>query len=153
MQNRQAFLNSYVLSERDLNVLASLDSTELENQAQTLIEKRLHEARRLLPLTFSRLHPSGAKWFEDFSSGYWPSGPGRHRLDALAFCDFLKKKGFQEVCIAEANRLSFFLSGKNRRIHFLQDHQIQNRSKAALQVLWKTRNGALKEFIFYLGSN
>jgi hypothetical protein len=128
--------------------LAALNPDALQAQADTLLNKRLHELNNLLPRTIGMLGPEGRSYILRFASDYWPTGHLRHLEDAWRFCDFLKIKGIS-ICQSEYNWVRFIFSRKRASVHWVRDFDVRGKSRFALQFLYWNRNGVPQEFGLY----
>lgn len=129
--------------------LSAVDPDALERQAETLVEKRRHEASKLLPRTFETLGPSARRIFADHAARFWPGGSRRHVEDAAAFGRFLR--GHPGLCRSEWNRVRFALEGRRWAIRLVPDARVRGRDRAALQVLWRDRRGGVQSAALWLG--
>ena len=135
----------------DREALAGLDPAAVERQARTLVEKRLHEVARLLPLTFARLGAEARRRFLAHAPSFWPTGHARHMDDAVEFARLLVSNGVEGVCRAEANRVCFSSQGRRLALHAVGDLPVGGRPRRALQLLYRGRGGATRELAFFIG--
>ncbi|GAC1450844.1 MAG: hypothetical protein PVSMB8_10120 [Vulcanimicrobiaceae bacterium] len=77
----------------ECEALAALEPRYVEYVARSLVEKRLHEVRRLLP--HAAREPGFAARFRTFARDHACGGAGRHRADALAFARVLETTSSQ----------------------------------------------------------
>jgi hypothetical protein len=126
------------LSPEDSAILLAMDPVALSSQAQSLIDKRRGEVARLAPRTWQRLGGSGARLFEDYASGCWPTGHLRHPQDAVSFLGFLSRTGQPHDPI-EALMLETRLSDRRRRIRVVRN--VSRWRLPALYCAWRTRHG------------
>ena len=118
------------MSPEDWRALLCLPDAALEAQADTLVRKRWHEVSRCLPRTFQNADVS--RHFRAYADTYWPEGPSRHRLDALAFARYLQT---QDVAVVseEVHLLEF--------LHYRKRFSLKCvRRRPGLHVLWLRRN-------------
>src|SRR5437868_139204 len=66
------------IDANDAPIFMALDAAQLQAQADTLAQKRLHEVRRLLPMTFARLEDAAAGVFDAYAQDVWPEGHTRY---------------------------------------------------------------------------
>lgn len=137
--------------EQDIASLVALDGNGLETQAQTLLQKRLHEVRRLLPITFEQLGPDAPALFLSYAVGHWPEGHARHRLDAVQFCEFLLRRNVREVYLPEIHRARFGLTKQKCSVRFVRRYRVNGRPKCVVQVLYRQRLGTVRQFVLYFG--
>lgn len=149
--DRIALAKRFDLSEDDMGAWNTLDLQALEAQSQTLIHKRVHEARQLLPATFAGLGHEASRLFEKFASEYWPQGHRRHLEDALEFCRFLKKMGRVELCEIERIFLEGRLSKKRVSIFWTRNLPAPKGPRSALVVFWRKPKQMPRAFAFRLG--
>lgn len=126
-----------------------LDPAQLEAQANGLITKRMHEVRRLLPITFANLGERGEKLFLDYVESFWPEGHHRHLLDAVKFAAHLRSKKIEGLCGSEINYLKFIQQPKIVRLHLTILRQPGKRSQPGLQILF-SRGRCVTQRFFYL---
>jgi hypothetical protein len=124
----------------DRDALAALDPAGIEAQAATLLDKRLHQARQLLPRTFARLNLAGEASFLEYAVTRWPTGTSRHLDDAVGFCRHLLARGAAAVCHAELNYLRFVRGHRRFGLHLVHDPPVAARPRWALQALYRWRH-------------
>lgn len=146
--NPQSLALEMGVKEADCACFISMDTHQLEAQAKTLVSKRFHEVRKLLPETCRGLGDRGYRCFVDFSEQYWPHSHRRHLLDAQAFIAYLKNNGI-EFCQSEYNRLLFASNRKKLSINILTRVKTGGRIRAAIQVICKISSKQY-ECCFYL---
>jgi len=129
--------------------VASLDPDELEHQAETLLEKRFHEAAKLLPRTMAALGGRAERLFRDHAARYWPEGHRRHADDAIAFGRGLLERRLPHSR-SELNRLRFAMGDDRFSLGFVDDAWVGGRARRALQILYR-RRGAVRSLALYLG--
>ena len=129
--------------------LRGLDPEGLEAQAETLFEKRVHEAGKLLPVTMARLGEEATPLFRQHAERFWPQGHRRHAEDAAAFGRFLEDRQLPR-CRSELNRLRFALGTRRVSAGFVQDAWVDGRPRCALQILYR-RRGGVRSLALYLG--
>lgn len=86
----QAIAEHLGLAGAELELVARLDPAGLEQQAETLLNKRWHEVQKLLPMTLSSLGSEAAELYRFYAQQQWPQGHRRHLLDAAGFIAFLE---------------------------------------------------------------
>lgn len=131
--------------------LAALDPEGLEAQARTVLQKRLHEVRRLLPVTFAGLGERGRTLFLEYAGAQWPAGHRRHLVDAVAFGRHLRARGVAGASAAELHWLEFLLGKRRLSVRAVRDLPCGDRRRAGLQVLYRTRAGRPRRFALRLG--
>lgn len=135
--------------DADPSSLAAIDPDGLDLQAETLLEKRLHEVSKLLPRTVAGLGIRGAPAFREYACAHWPEGHRRHAEDAAAFGSFLRERGFP-LCRSELNRHLFTMGSASWAIHLVADARVGGRSRRAIQLLFR-RRGVVRSLAVYLG--
>ena len=110
---------AFNLSPANQQLLARLCPDQLDAQARTLIDKRMHEAFQLLPQTVANLAGDARSLFVSHALQYWPEGHQRHTADALQFCESLPSPFQRLVDQREVNRLRFRLTPAPIRIHWI----------------------------------
>lgn len=126
-----------------------LNIEQLEAQAKTLLSKRFHEVHKLLPKTTCLLVGHAQEYFFDYAEQSWPEGSNRHRLDAEAFIDYLKRIKVN-FCQEELNRLRFYSENKAFSVYFLKSIKIRGRLRRSIQVICKLWSRQY-EWCLYLG--
>jgi hypothetical protein len=129
--------------------LEGLDPAGLDAQAETLLEKRFHEAGKLLPRTMAGLGAEAKPLFRSHAERSWPQGQRRHAQDAAAFGRFLEERRLPR-CRSELNRLRFALGHGRLSFGFVRDAWVGGRSRSALQILYRGRSG-VRSLALYLG--
>lgn len=105
LADRSAVLSRFALSDSVQRALEQIDAIQLEEQAKTLIDKRWHEVRRLLPRTMATATDDIREYFEFHANRFWPVGHHRHLVDAWRFAEFLSKNGLAQVNPADKRTL------------------------------------------------
>jgi hypothetical protein len=129
--------------------LRGLDPAGLEAQAETLMEKRFHEAGKLLPATMAALGCEASSLFRRHAERHWPQDHRRHAEDASSFGRFLEERKLPR-CRSELNRLRFAMGTSRVALAFVPDAWAGGRRRAALQILYR-RRGAVRSLALYLG--
>ncbi|MBI3858437.1 MAG: hypothetical protein HY293_22360 [Planctomycetes bacterium] len=129
--------------------ISALDVDGLERQAEMLVEKRLHEVGKLLPLTLAALGGEAAARFREHAALCWPGGHRRHAEDAAAFGRYLEARGLPRSR-SELNRLRFAMRGGRISLGFVPDARVGGRPRRALQLLFR-RRGAVRSWALTLG--
>lgn len=80
------------LTEKEIRDLAEVLPAELNFFADSLVNKRLRETEKLLPLTRKILEKNFEKYFREFANQYTPESTKKHLEDAVQFADFLQTK-------------------------------------------------------------
>jgi hypothetical protein len=135
--------------DADAGALRDLELAALEQQAETLIDKRFHEVAKLLPLTMARLGGEARAAFEEHAARHWPEGHRRHADDAAAFGRFLGERKLPSSA-SELNRLCFAMGTGRLSLRFVADAWVGGRARRALQVLYR-RRGSVRSLVFYVG--
>jgi hypothetical protein len=105
------------LTSDDIAQLAALSRPEVDQYAHGLMAKRRGEVAKLLPRTRAALGLQFRAFFTEYAAGFTPSGPGKHREDAVRFAAWLDDRnaglGRHTVDMAayEAACLTAFASG------------------------------------------
>lgn len=93
------------LAQQDWNAFVSLDPDQLRRQSNSLLNKRWHEIRRLVPQTISELGDQAVEVFQFYATNDWPVGHRRHPVDALRFLQFLIANRMHEPDKSELKRM------------------------------------------------
>ena len=111
---------TYNLTANDLEHLKQLSQQHVSSFAESLVQKRLHEVKRLLPLTSKLLAEECKPLFLKFAQQYVPGGIKKHHQDACAFAQWLPSAWSEldlppwanEVAQLEVDTLQFSLHQK-----------------------------------------
>lgn len=95
------FIRQFEISENDREALLSLEPDQIRNQADTLLNKRWHEVRKLIPITIAGLDEQGSDLFRFYAANQWPEGHCRHLIDACGFLKFIKTNNVGNVDTSE----------------------------------------------------
>lgn len=79
------------LRPEEAEQLAQVSARKADYFAASLVNKRLGEVTKLLPLTARVLGQEFRKLFRAFAAGYVPRGVGKHTEDAIAFAGFMRR--------------------------------------------------------------
>lgn len=101
------------IASEDLAAFVSLDRDQLRRHADTLLDKRWHEIRRLLPMTISELGQRAEEIFRFYATNDWPVGHRRPPVDAFRFLEFLTANQIQEPNQVELKRIRRLASLKD----------------------------------------
>ena len=140
----------FELSAADREALGAIDPEGLDAQADVLMRKRLHEARRYLPRTMEGLGDAAGGWFRRYAAGNWPVGHRRHVDDALGFAGFLADRRIPGRCRDEINRLRFLSRGGRFAVHVVPDLPIDGRPRSALQILYRDRGSQPRQLALFV---
>ena len=119
-----------------------MDPSELDRQAEALINKRLQEVSRLLPQTMYDLTQPETALFADFAAQFSPTGHERNLTDAYEFCRYLKKHTHETVCRSEMNWVRFLRSRRLCSVHFVRDLMVGGKPCRAIQFFYRKRGDA-----------
>jgi len=148
--DRWALAAALRLRESDVASFSSLDVDCLELQARTLIEKRLHEVRKLIPQACSLVGSVLPATFAIYAETSWPEGHLRHLEDARGFFRFLISRGV-ELPWEELHRTEFFLDRRRLSAMPVRSLGVGGASKPGLHVLYRNRRGRVREFAVWMG--
>lgn len=149
-QDRRGTAARLAVRPADRSGFLSLDPSLLDRQADTLLNKRLHEVRRLLPDTFTRVGAEAPSLFRAYAQTRWPVGHMRHVDDAVAFCRHLLANGTGKVNRAELNRLRFVLRRQRLAVHLVPDLITAGRPRPGVQLLYRPRGQSPRQFVLTL---
>ena len=93
------------ISSEDFEAFVALSPDQLDRQANTLLNKRWHEVRRLVPLTIDSLGREAVEVFRFYATNDWPIGHRRHPVDAFRFLQFLMANRIAEPNKMELKRM------------------------------------------------
>lgn len=79
----------FVNKHRAEHSIAQLNAGQLLFFARSLLDKRAHEVRKLLPITAEVLGGDFFDKFKEYAATCLPAGPKKHAADAMAFCKSL----------------------------------------------------------------
>jgi hypothetical protein len=126
-----------------------LDMDHVEAQAQSLLDKRWHEVRRLLALPKKHQPSNFRNLFLEYAESCWPEGHHRHERDAIAFVDSLRRRGLRAPEEWRINLLRFRLGDKRVSIHWVRSLPVRSRLRAGLQILHR-RQGTITQLHLHL---
>ena len=139
------------VGDADRPAFLVLDRQGLEAQANSLVNKRLHEVTGLLPVTFTRLGAEAGRLFRAYADTQWPEGHTRHVTDAVSFCQYLKIIGLSDkVCGLELQWLTFRLSKRRISITWVNDIPVRDRLRPGLQILVRKPNRDIWQSVLFL---
>ena len=101
------------VATEDRQAFVELDAEQLKRQSNTLLNKRWHEVRRLVPLTIELLDEQAGDVFRFYATNDWPIGHRRHPADAFRFLQFLIANKIQEPNQAELKKMRRLSAGQN----------------------------------------
>jgi hypothetical protein len=107
------------LTPRESEEISLIMPAELMLFAESLFFKRLHEVRKMLPLTEKAMGKlEFEQYFRQFSKSFQPTTTKKHLEDSFEFCKFLEKQSFEfgwqcEIIKLEKAKLQFFGYGKS----------------------------------------
>jgi len=149
--NATALAEVWRVREDDLDAFLAFDPGELETQAAVLLRKRLDQVARLIPRTLAALDEGAWPVFRDYARAHWPDDDGAGYADACDFCMAIRQGRPAALCMAEWNRLRFLRGPRLAAIHLTAALPSPSRPRRALQLLFRRRNGAWREFLVYAG--
>ncbi len=149
-QDRRGTAAHLAVRAADRSSFLSLDPDLLDRQADTLLNKRLHEVRRLLPDTFTRVGAEAPSLFRTYAQTRWPVGHMRHVDDAVAFCRHLMATGTGKVNRAELNRMRFVLRRQRLAVHLVPDLMRVGHPRPGVQLLYCPRGQSPRQFVLTL---
>jgi len=139
------------IRDADRDAFLSLNIEELQRQAMTLIDKRLHEVGRIIPRTMQRLGCQARSEFVRYANQNWSTGHKRHVDDATAFIRFLMTNGSRDsICRSEHNWLRFGISQRRFEWHLVPDLLVGKKGRRAIQFLYRKNDGTPRQFALYL---
>jgi len=144
----QDVIELYTFDDDDRDMLFSLSASELNIQANILLQKRLHEVQCILPNTFLLNQLQLSQTFLQYAESYWPEGYTKHSLDAIKFCHYLKNHNIH-FDHAELNRLRFAIAKRFFSVYIHRKLNVNGRSHFALQILYRFKF-PVKELHLYL---
>lgn len=156
----QAIGRQHRLEESEVGDLVAIIPEDLRFFGDSLVEKRLQEARKLLPLLARVLANDFRPQFVAFASGYNPQSIKKHLEDAIEFCRFIE---LPESCpdtsrIAarfERTGLDFFDTDKriafcrlNREVlRFISQERSGRRRPVFFLAVWARLNRRVRRFL------
>lgn len=124
VSDKKSFYRKYNFSLDTIQFIEGISVNQLTFFAESLLKKRMHEIKNLLPLTFKLLGREAHQLFLEFSDHYVPTGIHKHHEDALEFIAFLLKRKelfnryLRAVLIYEKQQISNFTSRKKYLVRF-----------------------------------
>jgi len=132
------------LNQSDRLAFMALNTEQIEAKAQTLIRKRFHEIKQLLPYTLERMGKEGRVHFLEYAFANWPTGHRRHFYDALEFCKYLINYRIP-VNTAEYYRIRFLATRRRFAVYFVKDMFVRGRFRRGFQILF-CKSGQPREY-------
>lgn len=143
-------LDAIDVVDGDRSALLAVDVTGLCAQAESLLDKRCHEASAWIPSTWGMLGDSAAALFREYANRAWPACHPRPIIDATAFCRWLQHQRHATVCEAEVNRLEFRAGARRWMMGVVRNICIGGRTRSALQILYRGRRRTPGEVVLYM---
>lgn len=144
-QNLADVLN---LNDADRCLFVNLSTQQVHTQAKLLINKRLREVSKLLPLTCHSLGMRLSDLFSTYAASYWPDSHRRHLHDAYFFCRYLKSHN-DELNQSEFNKIRFLYHRHSLKLYFTRDALVREKAYPAIQLFYRTRQH-YSEWRFFL---
>ncbi len=126
-EDPQGLQEELQLDDAALAFLRGLDSSDLESQADCLVNKRFHEVRGIIPRTVKGLGEEARALFRSHAEEDWPVSHKRHLLDSEAFAKYCVSLGLSGVDPFELNRLGFRLRGWPFSLRVVRDEGLEGR--------------------------
>jgi hypothetical protein len=126
-EDRAAAGAEWGLTPEEIEQLTTLSRAEVDRFAGGLRAKRRNEVAKLLPRTADTLGPRLRALFAEYADASLPSGPGKHREDAMRFAAWLAehmatnapgRQSIVDLASYEAACLTAFTSGRRIQIRF-----------------------------------
>jgi hypothetical protein len=128
-----------------------LEPSDVESQADVLLQKRMDLVKFIVPQTSRRLGETLWSVFQQYGRINWPTGRSEKIYDTFLFCRYLKEQQSKAVVASEWNRMNFALSKRRAALFYLQMPTARNKSRHGFQFFLRGRNQRWREFFFYLG--
>lgn len=145
-EDRQSVVARLTDDPEAMAFLESVDSQQLDAQAETLISKRQHEVAELMPQTWLKLSDDAGPLFRNYvEQAPWPEGHLRHVLDALEFATWLSHSQ-HAVVGSERNRITFAASDGRFSIRLLRNDTVL----FGVQILMRQRSGRIRQSVLGL---
>lgn len=130
------------MTEKESDDLALVVRDELEYFASSLIQKRLQEVEKLLPLTSRFAGGDFRSGFREFAATFVPNGVKKHLEDALAFCDFLAaREVVPEIARFERKKLAFAASDDRFACCLTSVDPVTGERTRTRLAIWSRRGG------------
>lgn len=141
--DREAWAAQVTPDERP--TILTLDASELDGQAQLLIDKRRGETSAFLERTVKVLGKRYPTLFQEFADTHpWPKGHLRHLHDALAFLAFIQRREPLAASGTDWALLNAHLRFRSGRRFFVGlSHHRDMGPLTMLSLTWSTRRGKL----------
>lgn len=136
-KSSEALQDKYGMDDSSIEFVLSLDQEQIEEQAESLLRKRLFEIRFYAPSTLASLGDQTMHLFKSTVSEYWPAGGRRHMLDAKQFLEHLVDCG-QSVDYRELNRINFQCEKKRFGVYLLRRGFCHG---SGLHIIWRIKSG------------
>ncbi len=133
------------LNETEIDQLKGIIAADLNFFADSLINKRLHEAKKILPLTEKVLDSDFNDLFQDFSTQFQPTSVKKHLEDAIEFCKYLQLQPVGNVYLKdtakfEQTKLEFFQKEKSFSFCILRHNIFTARKRPCLAIWYRSGN-------------
>jgi hypothetical protein len=139
------------LTKGEAEEIAVVSAEEIESFADSLIWKRLHEVRKLLPITARVLGEEFRTQFRTFATGFNPTSIRKHLDDAVEFCRFLRQipgimPAARDAAKFERAKLQFFARNEPLAFAILR-HELSAPYATRLSVtVWLRFRGRVHRF-------
>lgn len=133
------------LSEIEIIQLKGIIAADLDFFAESLINKRLHEAKKLLPLTEKILSLDFDEFFQYFSNQFQPTSVKKHLEDAIEFCKYLQLQQVENIYLKdtakfEQTKLEFFQKEKSFSFCILRRNIFTAKKRPCVAIWYRSGN-------------
>jgi hypothetical protein len=140
------------LSQTDIDQLKEIVAADLNFFANSLFHKRLHEAKKLLPLTKKALNQDFSKLFREFSQKFQPDNIKKHLEDGIEFCKFLQKQSVNPISVNDTAKFEQtkheFFSLEKRIAFCILRHDVFSLQKKLGFAVWLRIGKKIHHFIW-----
>lgn len=133
-----ALCQRFQINETYLPFLSGLNREQLDEQALSLIQKRISEIRFFAPRSLKSLNDQLMEKFLSTNADLWPRGSNRHMLDANCFLKSLAEQRDPAVDYRELNSLRFQVRKRSIALYLLRPSLHHG---WGIQCIWKVRSG------------
>lgn len=150
--DRMAVVRELGVAADQIPFVCELDTQQLNDQAESLIDKRRSEVARLLPQTWLRLGAEANQQFLRYSDqAPWPEGFRRHFIDAAMFCQYLQRKTSKAHLRSEQHRVAFLASDQAFSVRVLPDLIFRGRKRWAVQLCTRRKGAVTSKAYHFVG--
>ena len=147
----QAAAEQVQLRPSDRPIWLQLTPSDVESQADVLLQKRMDVVKFMAPQTSRRLGEKLWSVFHRYGRINWPPERSAKIYDTFLFCQYLRVQQSDAVVASEWNRMSFALSKQRAALCWVQMPVGKKKARPGLQFFLRGRDQRWWEIFVYLG--